>query len=211
MDEPVTEKFGTAVCVRSDHAGLAKAVVAALGDPFRLTDDPQRACVLVVVRADLSSADYEAFAHVAGRCTKMVLVSDLVDELAKVEFVVRGVVALLPMTGLRLDALVAAVQSVIGGAAHLPPQLTGALVAHLQGQGVPRRAESDHDSGARTLSDRQRAMLQCLSEGLGTSETAAALGCSARTVKYDLAEVLTRHDCRTRAQAVAWAIRTGAI
>ena len=120
-----------------------------------------------------------------------------------------GVVAVLPRSTLQPQKLVAAVWSAASGRGTLPPELTGVLLAHL------RRIEADllapRGLGLSGLSKRERATLALLGEGLSTEQVAARLDSSARVVKRDLTAVMQRLHLRTRTEAVAYAVRSGAI
>ena len=52
-----------------------------------------------------------------------------------------------------------------------------------------------------TLTDRQRAVMELLSHGLGNSEIARELSCSERTVKQHLSMIFARLDIYSRLQA----------
>lgn len=52
-----------------------------------------------------------------------------------------------------------------------------------------------------TLTERQRAVMELLSRGLGNSEIARELSCSERTVKQHLSTIFTRLDIYSRLQA----------
>ncbi len=52
-----------------------------------------------------------------------------------------------------------------------------------------------------TLTERQLAVMELLSQGLGNSEIARQLSCSERTVKQHLSTIFTRLDIYSRLQA----------
>lgn len=60
-----------------------------------------------------------------------------------------------------------------------------------------------------SFSAREIAVLRQLAAGLSTTEIAAALHYSERTVKYVIHEVTARHGLRNRVHAVAYALRHG--
>jgi DNA-binding NarL/FixJ family response regulator len=66
-------------------------------------------------------------------------------------------------------------------------------------------------AAASRLAARELAVLRLLAGGSRTQEIALALSYSERTVKNIVHDLLTKLDCRTRAHAVAIAIRSGAI
>jgi DNA-binding NarL/FixJ family response regulator len=62
-----------------------------------------------------------------------------------------------------------------------------------------------------SASGRERRVLQMLSDGEDTRAIALGLSYSERTVKNVVHDVLTKLNCRTRAQAVGLATRSGVI
>jgi DNA-binding CsgD family transcriptional regulator len=64
---------------------------------------------------------------------------------------------------------------------------------------------------APTLTARQRAVLGLVAEGHGNAGIARVLGCSEHTVKNTVYEVMARLGARSRAHAVARAVREGLI
>lgn len=62
-----------------------------------------------------------------------------------------------------------------------------------------------------TLTDRQRAVMELLSQGLGNSEIARELSCSERTVKQHLSTIFARLNIYSRLQAglIAYHSRLG--
>ncbi len=85
-------------------------------------------------------------------------------------------------------------------------QLIGAVRAAAAGLRF-EAASADGDG----LGGRSRDILRMLAEGAGTDEIAAALGCSPRTVKSDLARARRVLGARSRTQAVAEAVRRSLI
>ena len=61
------------------------------------------------------------------------------------------------------------------------------------------------------LSEREIAVLRLLAEGLDTAEIAGQLSYSERTIKAVLHDVTVRFQLRSRAHAVAYAVRAGLI
>jgi DNA-binding CsgD family transcriptional regulator len=68
--------------------------------------------------------------------------------------------------------------------------------------------ESDN-GGSSALSDREREVLQALSEGLSNAAIGVRLGISRSTVKFHLAAVFEKLGVHRRAEAVAAGIRRG--
>ena len=65
----------------------------------------------------------------------------------------------------------------------------------------PPRWLLDAASRLETLTERQLAVMELLSQGLGNSEIARELSCSERTVKQHLSMIFTRLDIYSRLQA----------
>ena len=67
------------------------------------------------------------------------------------------------------------------------------------------------EEGDRTLSARQREILQMLADGMATDAVAKELGLSTETVRTHTKRILAKLDASTRTQAVAIGIRYGLI
>jgi len=67
------------------------------------------------------------------------------------------------------------------------------------------------DEGERSLSVRQREILQMLADGLQTEAVAARLGLSTETVRTHTKRILAKLEASTRTQAVAVGLRHGLI
>ncbi|MFN8075917.1 MAG: response regulator transcription factor [Kineosporiaceae bacterium] len=113
-----------------------------------------------------------------------------------------GVAAILIQEDLTPDALAETWRAARSGATMLPRHLLPQLLA---------RAGQLATVAPHRLTPREASVLRLLSEGEDTRAIAAALCYSERTVKNVVHDVLTKLDCRTRAQAVGAAIRAGLI
>lgn len=118
------------------------------------------------------------------------------------EIVDAGVGAILPHDTLTPEALVASVQAVVAGSVTLPADLLARLLSHVM---------QSASLGPTGLNARERSVLRLLAEGMDTRGIAEDLRFSERTVKNVVHDVLTKLNCRTRAQAVALATREGTI
>ncbi len=107
-----------------------------------------------------------------------------------------AVLVLRALTRPRLRACVRA-QREEGGA--IPPKVLCTLLAD------PR------DQPSEQLAPRELDVLRLLADGSSTRDMAERLSYSERTVKNIVRELLTKLNCRTRAQAVAYAARRGII
>src|SRR6476660_4178785 len=111
-----------------------------------------------------------------------------------------GVAGILLNEELTSELLIATVSAVARGRIALPPDVLPRLLAH-----AAERTVSSLDA----LTMRERQVLQLLSQGEDTRAIAAELCYSERTVKNVVHDVLTKLNCRTRAQAVGVAARSG--
>jgi DNA-binding NarL/FixJ family response regulator len=94
------------------------------------------------------------------------------------------------------EDLVRAVEAARAGEFYVDPGLSSTLVL---------------DEGDRTLSARQRQILQMLADGMQTDAVAEQLGLSTETVRTHTKRILAKLDASTRTQAVAIGIRHGLI
>lgn len=104
------------------------------------------------------------------------------------------------------ERLFAALDAVAAGEPALPPALAHKALARLareQAQGGPA-AERD----ALQLTERETEVLRLLTSGLSSTRALARrLGCAERTVKFHVGNVLDKLRVRSRAEAVAYALR----
>ncbi len=94
------------------------------------------------------------------------------------------------------EDLIRAIRSAIGGDFYIDPALSSAIVL---------------EEGERTLTARQREILQMLADGMQTDAVAKQLGLSTETVRTHTKRILAKLDADTRTQAVAIGIRNGMI
>jgi DNA-binding NarL/FixJ family response regulator len=94
------------------------------------------------------------------------------------------------------EDLVRAIQAARDGDFYVDPALSSTIVL---------------DEGDKTLSDRQREILQMLADGMQTEAVAIKLGLSTETVRTHTKRILAKLAADTRTQAVAIGIRTGLI
>ena len=92
--------------------------------------------------------------------------------------------------------LVRAIEAARSGEFYVDPGLSSTIVL---------------DEGDRTLSARQREILQMLADGMQTDEVATKLGLSTETVRTHTKRILAKLEASTRTQAVAIGIRHGLI
>jgi DNA-binding NarL/FixJ family response regulator len=94
------------------------------------------------------------------------------------------------------EDLIRAIEAARSGEFYVDPGLSSTIVL---------------DEGDRTLSARQREILQMLADGMQTEAVADRLGLSTETVRTHTKRILAKLDASTRTQAVAIGIRHGLI
>ena len=94
------------------------------------------------------------------------------------------------------EDLVRAIEAARSGEFYVDPGLSSTIVL---------------DEGDRTLSSRQREILQMLADGMQTEAVAQQLGLSTETVRTHTKRILAKLEASTRTQAVAIGIRHGLI
>ncbi|UOZ06951.1 response regulator transcription factor [Amycolatopsis sp. WQ 127309] len=203
-----------------DPLGLA-GVKAILGRSPQLrvrldADEPTQAPDVVVLTVE-GVAGMETFAYLRRLHTRfapgtqlrcVVVCSEFRSEdmLTAVEC---GVVGFLPRYDVTNAALVTAVLAVSRGAAFLPGSLQGVLLDQL----AQLRAQVLEPEGLTLsgLENREREVLRLIADGYQTEEIAELLPYSEGTIKNVLYGFMARLGLTSRAHAVAYAFRTGAI
>lgn len=118
-----------------------------------------------------------------------------------------GADGVLAKPALTPEALVAALQAAVAGARVLSSPVLRSLDDAFTVPGPSPAATA----AARRLSPAELRALQLLASGLGTPAVARELGASERSVKRLLHDAATKLDARSRAEAVAQAVRAGLI
>ncbi|MGO9961544.1 MAG: helix-turn-helix transcriptional regulator [Solirubrobacteraceae bacterium] len=108
--------------------------------------------------------------------------------------------AVVVLRALTPSRLLSCVRAVTRGGASMPPE----LLCQMLPAGDEPRLECQ-------LSAREREVLRMLADGDNTRDIALRLSYSERTVKSIVHDVLEKLHCRTRAHAVALAVRQGVI
>jgi DNA-binding NarL/FixJ family response regulator len=138
----------------------------------------------------------------AGRGVRLVATVRRPDDTRLHELATGGVAAILFHDDLTPQLLVDTLRSVAQDRSNLPVDVLPRLL---------ERASRAATSSPGALTERERRVLQMLSEGEDTRAIAVGLSYSERTVKNVVHDVLTKLNCRTRAQAVGLATRAGVI
>lgn len=94
------------------------------------------------------------------------------------------------------EDLIRAIRAAISGDFYVDPALSSTIVL---------------EEGERTLTTRQREILQMLADGMQTDAVAGQLGLSTETVRTHTKRILAKLEAATRTEAVAIGIRNGMI
>lgn len=144
-----------------------------------------------------------------GSAPRTVLIAAALDESTVIAAAEAGVSGLLRRGEVTAERLLEVVRKVAAGEAAVPSDLLARLldqVGRLQRQVLSPRGL--RFSG---LSEREIEVLRLLADGLDTAEIARRLSYSERTIKAVLHDVTARFQLRSRAHAVAYAVREGLI
>jgi DNA-binding NarL/FixJ family response regulator len=163
-----------------------------------LVADPARPVARDLVRAAASRTS-----------ARFVLVSDerwVMDLFGAAQL---GLAAVVPRKEVTADRLTKTILTVQQGGAELPSATLGKLLAQI-GR-LQREVLGPRGLNVHGFDNREVDVLRLLGEGFGTREIADKLSYSERTVKNILHALIARLHVRNRVQAVAFAIRVGAI
>jgi len=191
-----------AIVRRGMAACLQQADFLVRGESAALSPEPVINDLDVLVFEYAGPTLRRAVRLVAGRGTRLVATVRDGTEQAVREMVDAGVSAILPHRTLTADNLVTSLRSVVAGNVALPGDMLSRLLLHV--------TQTSH-LGPAGLNTRERSVLRLLADGMDTRGIAEDLCFSERTVKNVVHDVLTKLNCRTRAQAVAVATREGVI
>ncbi|MEY9874746.1 two-component system nitrate/nitrite response regulator NarL [Streptacidiphilus sp. MAP12-33] len=104
-----------------------------------------------------------------------------------------------------IDAIEQALARILRGELVLTPDLSRDTLRHL------RRERAEQDDPLRWLTQRERQVLERLTEGDGTAEMARALGMASNTARTHVQNVLDKLGVHSRLEAVAMAHRAGLV
>ena len=102
--------------------------------------------------------------------------------------------------------LLEAIDVLAGGDALIAPRITRRLIEHFAAQSRPAVTQQHDD-----LTDREREVLVAVAKGLSNQEVAERLHMGYGTVKTHVSHLLTKLECRDRAQLVMQAYESGLI
>lgn len=206
----VQSRSSPTVWIDDSHAIVRRGMAACLqqadfvvrGESSGLSPVPTIAGLDVLVFEYAGTTLRRAVRLADGTPTRLVATVRGVTEHSIREIVDAGVGAILPHPSLTPETLVTSLRAVVTGTVTLPGDMLARLLMHVT------RASNLSPAG---LNTRERSVLRLLADGHDTRDIAEDLCFSERTVKNVVHDVLTKLNCRTRAQAVAVATREGVI
>lgn len=204
-----TTPAGLAVAVAGSDPLTTEALGHLLGSPSPASSGPSGPDVVVVADGRFTTATLDLVRAHAPLDAPIVLLATDVQEHSLLALVNLGVVAVLDRTSATGAELAAAVRAAADGSAVLSPRLAGTLITQVRHLQQTVLAPLGYTGTG--LSDREVEILRLLADGAGTRDIAKALAYSESTVKKDLASIVGRFTLRTRTQAVAFALRAGAL
>lgn len=165
--------------------------------------------VAVIIADQLDETTVDVLHRFRRKGCRLVLVARTVDETALAAAVEAGIGGLVRRDEATDDTLVHIIQRVSSGDGAIPPDLLGRFLEHV-GR-LQRQVLSPRGIPFTGLTSRERDVLKLVAEGCETSEIAASLCYSERTIKNVLHDLTTRLQLRNRSHAVAYAVREGLI
>ena len=148
------------------------------------------------------SATRAILADPACATTRVVVLTTFDDDDAVMQALRSGASGFL-VKDTRPSQLLDAIQVVAAGEALLHPRVTRRLIERLATLPQPRPTPDDH------LTDREHDVLLAVARGLSNQQIATDLHLGYGTVKTHVSSLLTKLDCRDRAQLVMYAYETG--
>jgi DNA-binding NarL/FixJ family response regulator len=145
----------------------------------------------------------------ARRAQTEILIFTVFDEEAKVLEAIRAGASGYLLKGTPAERIVEAIREVHGGGSVIQPQLARRLLRRFQPP--PMEASTGDGSESRTLSPREREILNLIARGLSNQDVADALSLSRATVRTHLEHIYQKLEVSNRTEAVTEGIRQGII
>lgn len=170
--------------------------------------ETDRAQATLVIVDTVDEATLRTLRALRSRATRaLVLVVTDVDDAGLAAAVAHGVLGIVRRSEATPDRLAAMIHAATAGDGHLPPDLLGRLLHQI---GTLHRDVLRPGGLTLTgLRDREIQVLRLVADGYNTTEIAAKLCYSPRTIKNIIHDVTNRFHLRNRCHAVAHAIRNG--
>jgi DNA-binding NarL/FixJ family response regulator len=140
---------------------------------------------------------------------RVVIVATQMDEVELIAGVEAGVCGFLRRNDAHAERLAAVVTAAAAGDGSVPADLIGSLL--LQVSRMRSQTPSPRGVTLSGFTERELEVLRLVAEGFDTAEIARQVCYSERTVKGVIQEITSRFQLKNRAQAVAFAVRQGAI
>jgi DNA-binding NarL/FixJ family response regulator len=102
------------------------------------------------------------------------------------------------------DELIEAIRTVIGGGIYLSPKITGVVI-----DDYVHRLSKQYQLNRQPLGNREREVLQLLSEGKSTKQIALYLNVSAKTIESNRRNIMDKLKINSVAELTKYAIREG--
>ncbi|MEV0266194.1 LuxR C-terminal-related transcriptional regulator [Streptomyces sp. NPDC050617] len=203
-DDPITEE-GAIVRLNSYDEISARSL-----------DSRHAAEVLLVLANEVTGDMLTRVARVhresggEGRRLPVVLVANEFPEHSMLRAISLGLVSLLYRKESSFNAIARAVVSAARGCSKpggdgVQQRLIGQIKAIRDNALIP------HGLNVAGLGPREVNVLRLLADGLSTKEVAGRIGCSERTIKSVIHQLVARHNLKNRTHAVAFALRTGVL
>ncbi|MEU3795539.1 LuxR C-terminal-related transcriptional regulator [Streptomyces fructofermentans] len=206
----------TQLVVLADDRLTAQGVEAHLTADDRVLvlppDTQESPDVLLMITAELTESTFASlerfFPEGSGETPRLILVASRPSAEQLVRVVGLGLVAFMQRERATLADITQMLCMVTRGAASLPQAMLGSLLDKIR---TTSWIDQPADRGEEwpSFDKREIAVLQQLAAGFSTTEIAADLHYSERTVKYIIHEMIARHGLRNRVHAVAYALRKG--
>jgi DNA-binding NarL/FixJ family response regulator len=102
------------------------------------------------------------------------------------------------------DELVEAIKTVLNGGTYLSPKMTGVVI-----DDYVKRLSTQYQPGGPVLNEREREVLQFLSEGKSTKQIALQLHVSSKTIESNRRNIMDKLGVNSVAELTKYAVREG--
>ena len=102
------------------------------------------------------------------------------------------------------DELVEAIKTVLNGGTYLSPKMTGVVI-----DDYVKRLSTQYQPGGPVLNEREREVLQFLSEGKSTKQIALQLHVSSKTIESNRRNIMDKLGINSVAELTKYAVREG--
>ncbi|MEU5941291.1 response regulator transcription factor [Micromonospora sp. NPDC047548] len=190
-------------------AGLAALLSGQPGIEVVRPEQRQNADVVVVGTDRLTTVFSGLRRAAADFGTPVVLVIDDITEQELLVAIECRVVGVIPRGAATVERLIQGLRTAASGGGVLAPRLVGDLLKHVER--LRREVLAPNGLDGMWLTPREVDVVRLIADGFDTAEIAEKLNYSDRTVKKILYAVTHRLGLRSRAHAVAYALRHGII